>query len=395
MSAKEFGGNRPPETRGKFIRKAIPLLTTSVGVALASGADKNLLPQAATKLPEQGNTQVITGESTFGKSIAELAARMLDSKAKSAEASNTNPFIGESLPIISAQVLDSHERAAQSIPLAPGFRRIAELPLIIKESPPEPLPSNVHIKPDAGTSQRDITAAENAFRRQRKFFDEKMTGAGKAEVTIHLFSGDSQGFCCQSFPANPLDTSRLPLVIEINTNSHAWTQMKDWPDQEELFHEQSMGHEQVHERGRERIGNPDANLNFERHASWINEGGAQFLSFAPLIEEGKYSEEKILRQSLDDVRFSQAKQLSDLEDEWPANNEAYSLAYLGIRQAVKGSPNGLKSIDIMYAELGKGKTINEAFTSGFGRSLPQFYAEFRSYLSSVQAAGGATVPSRA
>ena len=124
---------------------------------------------------------------------------------------------------------------------------------------------------------------------------------------------------------------------------------------------------------------------------WLNEGLAEYVAYSTMIRAGSMREADVDAFVLSSaIATGQAGRcLSALESSnlsgaglWPGH-----IGSIAVKRLVTQSPNGIRSLRIVNAEIGAGRTLDQAFQQAFGTSKQQFYDSFPAYLASLGGPG--------
>jgi hypothetical protein len=174
----------------------------------------------------------------------------------------------------------------------------------------------------------------------------------------------------ESFPGN----------VFINTGSAAWQEMLP------VHRFRTAAHEyfhivQMHLLGPEltyKLFTTPVNQERTEGPSWLFEGGADWVSWKALEAAGLGSVEGYLAATPP----SHDVDLGDLEsylEYFLAEEARIALSVAAVDRLLAG--RGANELVEFYRRVGKGESWRAAFVSAFGRSVEQFYAEFRAYQS--------------
>ncbi len=121
----------------------------------------------------------------------------------------------------------------------------------------------------------------------------------------------------------------------------------------------------------------------KRVPGWMNEGFAEYLAYAAMIDAGLMQKARVDyfvgygAKDSDEV----SKPLIKYEGGkiWPGH-----VGYLAASWLVAESPNGPRSIRLFYENLGKGQSVKRSFKFAFGVELRDFYKIFELWRPSLQ-----------
>jgi hypothetical protein len=170
----------------------------------------------------------------------------------------------------------------------------------------------------------------------------------------------------ESFPGN----------VFINTGSTAWQEMLP------VHRFRTAAHEYFHvvqmhllgPEGAYKVFTTPVNQERAEGPSWLFEGGADWVSWKALEAAGLGSVESYLAATPPNHDVD----LGDLEsylEYFLAEEARIALSVAAVDQLLAG--RGAPELVDFYRRVGKGESWRAAFLSAFGRSVEQFYAEFR------------------
>jgi hypothetical protein len=118
-------------------------------------------------------------------------------------------------------------------------------------------------------------------------------------------------------------------------------------------------------------------------AAWLNEGLAEFIGFATVVNIGKARTadvDSILLEAA--IRTGEASRcLVSLEDGgglWPGD-----IGYLAVKALVAQSPNGMASLRLVNQDPSTRTAFDQAFQRAFGTTKSSFYNAFPIYVASL------------
>lgn len=179
------------------------------------------------------------------------------------------------------------------------------------------------------------------------------------------------GSCCTAFSESAGGGMRP--FFDVN-HTHWLNRWEGWPA--DTQRETSVMHEYAH-GWQNSLG--CINLYWQPLGNWMNEGIAEQVAYAAMIERGVRDKDEV-------IDFMEMAAKSGNGEEWytPLSQQTEPgsgiwsghIGYLALELAMDGAPNGLMQLRDVCVEVAEGATLEEAFEATFGRSLDEFYVEF-------------------
>jgi hypothetical protein len=151
------------------------------------------------------------------------------------------------------------------------------------------------------------------------------------------------------------------------------TQADGWETSPPFVRVHVMAHELVHVLHRSLVGGL-----YESTPLWLDEGLADYLGYAAVVDAGLVSAEAVTANHTALVVFGgDAPELSAMEDRFAISvlpAKAYSLAYLAAEMLLE--PVGVAAVRTFYEQIAAGSDWRSAFAVAFERDPGEFYAAF-------------------
>jgi hypothetical protein len=221
----------------------------------------------------------------------------------------------------------------------------------------------------AGVDARSIAQAHEGIDRVAAYLARAVGGDRSRTATTRIVVGDgTEQFCCLAH----LDG------IDLVTSNRAWaTPQAAAPDTWTADTERTelAAHEYVHVWQGELGGN--ACMLGPR---WLSEGMAESLAYRALVADGLIPQANLdtfTKRQL--ITATTHPPLAQLESQWPASANPYSVAYLAVDRLL--AANGPLPLRTWCEAVGRGIEWRSAFATAFGESTEAFYARYEAYRS--------------
>jgi hypothetical protein len=225
-------------------------------------------------------------------------------------------------------------------------------------------PRGMYFTVGAGVDARSIAQAHEGIDRVAAYLARAVGGDRSRTATTRIVVGDgTEQFCCLAH----LDG------IDLVTSNRAWaTPQAAAPDTWTADTERTelAAHEYVHVWQGELGGN--ACMLGPR---WLSEGMAESLAYRALVADGLIPQANLdtfTRRQL--ITASTRPPLAQLETQWPASANPYSVAYLAVDRLL--AANGPLPLRTWCQAVGRGLDWKAAFAEAFGEPTDAFYARF-------------------
>jgi hypothetical protein len=225
-------------------------------------------------------------------------------------------------------------------------------------------PRGMYFTVGPGVDARSIADAHEGIDRVAAYLARAVGGDRSRTATTRIVVGDgTEQYCCLAH----LDG------IDLVTSNRAWaTPQAAAPDTWTADTERTelAAHEYVHVWQGELGGN--ACMLGPR---WLSEGMAESLAYRALVADGLIPQANLdtfTRRQL--ITASTRPPLAQLETQWPASANPYSVAYLAVDRLL--AANGPLPLRTWCEAVGRGLDWKAAFAQAFGEPTDAFYARF-------------------